>query len=309
MTDPSNHGRVIARFNKNFVIETGQGELLAAVARKKLGDIVCGDAILWERADNNSAVIIAVTERRSLLERPDRRGRIRPIAANISQIIIVNSVLPQTDTDQPASLNYPLLDRYLIAAETLAIPSLILINKLDQLNPDIIGQLEPACDYYRRLDYPVLMTSCKNGTGMDELMLQLRNQTSIFVGESGVGKSSLIHYLLPDQEIRIGEISALSGRGRHTTTTTTLYPLPQGGNLIDSPGVREFGLWHIDADSLSRGFREFHPLLGRCRFRNCRHLGEPGCAIEQACQHNDIARRRLDSYRSLMAALKPDGGQ
>ncbi len=131
--------------------------------------------------------------------------------------------------------------------------------------------------------------------------------TSVFVGESGVGKSSLIKRLLPEQDIRVGAVSEATGLGRHTTSTATLYHLPgQGGDIIDSPGVRDFSLWHIEEEQLRRGFREFIPLLGECRFRNCRHTGEKGCAMEQAVTNGAISARRLQSYRNLLTALEND---
>jgi ribosome biogenesis GTPase len=155
-------------------------------------------------------------------------------------------------------------------------------------------------DTYRQLGYSVIRTSCKTDPGVDALIPLLQAKTSILVGQSGVGKSSLIRQILPDLEIQTGALSHSTGKGRHTTTTTMLYELPGNGRLIDSPGVWEYGLWRLAPDEIARGFVEFRPHLGHCRFNDCLHRSEPGCAVKQACENGQIERWRYESYCRIL---------
>jgi len=299
MSDTGQPGIVVARFNKNLTIEDQNGTLMAAVARKKLPPLVCGDHIRWQTTDNDQAVIIALEQRQTLLARPDQRGRHKPVAANITQMIIVSAI----DKNEPLNFNDSLIDHYLITAETLHIKPVILINKIDLVDTTDLNHIYNHFRLYQHIGYPILYVSSHQNRGYDELRQQLHQHTSIFVGESGVGKSSLINDLLPEHELRIGQLSSLSGKGMHTTTTTTLYHLTHGGDLIDSPGVREFGLTLQDSAAIAEGFREFHDYIGQCKFRNCRHLGEQGCAICAASKRGDIQQRRLASYQAMVADL------
>jgi len=300
MSTTDKPGIVVARFNKYLTLEDQNGALMMAVARRKLPPLVCGDRVRWHMADENKAVIVGVEERSTLLARPDSRGKIRPMAANIDQMIIVCAI----DEKQPVLFNERLIDSYLVTAEVLAINPLILINKIDLVDTPTLEKIHDYFHLYDSIAYPVIYISCHDLQGFAQLTQRLPDHTSIFVGESGVGKSSLINKLLPDHDLRIGQLSALSGKGMHTTTTTTLYHLPQGGDLIDSPGVREFGLNLHDIHVLANGFREFRPFFGQCKFRNCRHLGEQGCALITACQHGDIDQRRLHSYQALAREIE-----
>lgn len=300
MSTTDKPGIVVARFNKYLTLEDHNGTLMMAVARRKLPPLVCGDRVRWQMADGGKAVIVDVEERSTLLARPDSRGKVKPMAANIDQMIIVCAI----DEKQPLLFNERLIDSYLVTAEVVAIDPLILVNKTDMVDTPMLEKIHDHFHLYHSIGYPLIYTSCHNLQGFDDLTLCLPQHTSIFVGESGVGKSSLINKLLPDHDLRIGQLSALSGKGMHTTTTTTLYHLPQGGDLIDSPGVREFGLNLSDIHVLADGFREFRPFIGQCKFRNCRHLGEKGCALISACEHGDIDQRRLHSYQALAREME-----
>ncbi len=299
--DQCREGLVVARHGAQVTVEDSTGRLHECMSRRRLGTVVCGDRVRWRPARNGHCSLEALLPRRSLLARPDARGRLRPVCANVDQLVVVNAPLQASNHD---GLRLELLDRYLVAAELMEIQALIVVNKIDLAREAGRRILDRTLAHYAAMGYPVILTSTVSGAGMDTLQGRLAGHTSVLVGESGVGKSSLIQHLLPDLEIRIGEISATSGLGRHTTTTTTLYHLPGGGDLIDSPGVRDFGLWPVTAMALARGFRDFQPWLGQCRFRNCRHEGEAGCALAAAVADGRLPARRLESYRAILADLE-----
>ena len=199
--------------------------------------------------------------------RREPRGKLKPVAANIDQIVVVIASRP--------SFEQGMLDRYLVAAEIIGARPAVVFNKADLLNDEARARLERKLALYSGLGYPLLFTSTRTTDGLKDLHAQLRHHTSVLVGQSGVGKSSLVQALLPERAVRIGDLSNVTGLGRHTTTTAMLYHLPDGGDLIDSPGVRDFALWPVDAQTLARGFVEFRPWLGHCKFRDCNHRGEP----------------------------------
>jgi ribosome biogenesis GTPase len=216
----------------------------------------------------------------------------KPVAANVDRILIVIAPEPEPFAN--------LIDRYLVAAEAVSIPPLLLLNKVDLLAADRRGPVEALLDQYRAIGYPVLYASSVTDHGLDALKAELRDNVSVFVGQSGVGKSSLINALIPGQDIRVGELSAVERKGRHTTTTAQLFHMPGGGDLIDSPGIREFGLEHIDRASIEHGFVEFREWLGNCRFRDCSHSHEPGCALLQAVEAGRISTARMASFKAIV---------
>lgn len=290
-------GIVIASFGVEVIIETATGELVRATTRKKIGTLVSGDLIHYQIIHANHYAIEKREDRITELARPDMRGRKKVIAANISQVLIVTACKP--------AFNPGLIDRYLVAAEMLNITPVILLNKTDLLTDDISNQIEPYLNNYREIGYSVIYTSCMKAHGYDELLKQLEQQTSIFVGQSGTGKSSLINALLPESNARVGEISNATGKGKHTTTTAWLYHLPQqDGKLIDSPGVREFGLWEIKPQQLAQGYREINSSAHNCRFRDCLHKNEPGCAVLSAIKAGEISQHRYDSYIRVLNTLE-----
>ncbi len=293
-------GRVVARFGARLIVEDEKGRLHRCTSRRKLGDLVCGDNVQWHTDERGDCIVQVREPRRSELARPDSHGRKKVIAANIDQILIVTSPRP--------AFSPGLVDRYLVAAEVLGIEPVIVLNKIDLLDTAARGELDPLLDEYRRLGYAVIETSVKNGEGIADLETRLQEHTSIFVGQSGVGKSSLINALLPDAEARIGEISEATGKGTHTTTTAWLYHLPHDhGAVIDSPGIREFGLWNIEPHQVAAGFREFREYAPACRFRDCLHRKEPGCAVREAVEEGRISRRRYESYLRILASVEnPD---
>ncbi|MEK7321924.1 MAG: ribosome small subunit-dependent GTPase A [Pseudomonadota bacterium] len=303
-------GLVISNFGAALEIEDATGHVHRCTARKKAGALVCGDRVRWQATNSNEGVILALQPRTSLLVRPDPRGQLKPMAANVDQLLVVTAPRHRPAHGDTASsendqvLDEQLIDRYLAAAALCHIDALILINKADLFNDDGHAAAEQVAALYRGIGYPVRFTAAKKQQGLESLTQALRNKTSVIIGQSGVGKSSLALALHPGQEIRVGAVSANSGEGRHTTTTAALYHLPGGGDLIDSPGVRDFGLWHVDTAELAEGFLEFGRYAGLCRFNNCTHRSEPGCAVDMAAGNGEISPRRLASYRRIAAAMQ-----
>jgi ribosome biogenesis GTPase / thiamine phosphate phosphatase len=285
-------GLVISHFGQLLDVEAlegeDQGKIHRCYARANIDSLVTGDRVIWRAGKDYTGVIEARTERKSCLTRPDPYGDMKVVASNIDHIIMVFAAEPEPHQN--------LIDRYLVAAQIVQIEPILLLNKTDLLNDSNRPKIESLLTLYEGLGYRIIHASTTQQHGMDELLGVLQGNTSVFVGQSGVGKSSLINMLLPGENIRVQELSEQTRKGLHTTTTARLFHLPESGDLIDSPGVREFGLWHISETELEQGFREFKEFLGYCKFRDCRHLDEPGCAIKKAVDEGNISPRRLDSY-------------
>ena len=284
-------GQVITNFGQSLIVEGSDGLFYRCVARQNLGAIVCGDRVIWQASHDNEGVIVALQARTSLLQKPGYGGKLKPMAANIDQIIIVSAIKPEP--------NAYLIDRYLVAAENLPATPIILFNKVDLLTTDKRESFQQLKQQYQSIGYHVIEASKINDHGFEQLDQIIQHKTSIMVGLSGVGKSSLIQHLLPEQDIRIGELSEASGEGTHTTTSSTLYNLPCGGKLIDSPGVRDFGLWNMSKQDILHGFIELRPFIGCCKFSNCQHESEPGCAIRAALNEDKISAQRFASYQKM----------
>ena len=279
-------GTVIAAHGRHYFVELPDGSALPCFPRGKKSDLACGDRVSIMRSSDTQGVIDAVLPRRTLLYRSNE-FRQKLIAANVTRIVIVVATEP--------SFSEELVTRCLVAAESQDIGVLIVLNKCDLT--DRLASAEAALAPFSRLDYPILRLSAL--AGVDALRPHLAGQTGVFVGQSGMGKSTLINALVPEANARTREISEALDSGRHTTTHATLYRLPDGSSLIDSPGLQEFGLHHLSLQDLEQGFREFRPLRGSCRFRNCRHDREPGCSIRAAVEAGDIAPSRYAAFRTL----------
>lgn len=299
-------GLVIAHFGKQIDVEALEGdhcgEIIRCHVRANLGALVTGDRVIWRPGAEDLGVIVAVQERDNLLQRPDKFGQLKPVAANIDRIILVIAPEPEPHDN--------LIDRYLVAAENCHITPLLLLNKTDLIGDHNRAQIQALLQRYEALDYTVEQTSMHTAPEDDHTIESLlKNRTSVFVGQSGVGKSSIISRLLQDSSIKVGDVSQSTGKGIHTTTTARLFHLDLGGDLIDSPGIREFGLWHMDIEHLEYGFREIRPLIGHCRFRNCRHQAEPGCALREAEEKGEISPARMQSFRRIYAEIEASDWQ
>ncbi|EPL8095503.1 small ribosomal subunit biogenesis GTPase RsgA [Morganella morganii] len=300
-------GRVISRFGQHADIEAADGSVQRCNLRRTIKSLVTGDRVVWRAALQNNeegrvnGIVEAVHERESVLTRPDFYDGIKPIAANINQIVIVSAILPEL------SLN--IIDRYLVACETLGVEPLIVLNKIDLLNDESRDQVNDLMNIYRNIGYRVLEVSSHTNEGIDALTAALAGRISIFAGQSGVGKSSLLNTLLPENaDILVNNVSDVSGLGQHTTTASRLYHFPHGGDVIDSPGVREFGLWHLTPEQVTQGYTEFRDYLGGCKFRDCKHGDDPGCALREAVENGEISAERFENYHRIlesMAQVKP----
>ncbi|MEQ9884959.1 small ribosomal subunit biogenesis GTPase RsgA [Pectobacterium zantedeschiae] len=294
-------GIIISRFGMHADVEATDGVVHRCNIRRTLSSLVTGDRVVWRPGHESlagiSGIVEAVHPRHSVLTRPDYYDGIKPIAANIDQIVIVSAILPEL------SLN--IIDRYLVACETLEIEPLIVLNKIDLLDDKSRQFVDELMDIYRALKYRVLMVSSHTQQGIPELEQALTDRISIFAGQSGVGKSSLLNALLAlgEERILVNEVSDNSGLGQHTTTASRLYHFPHGGDVIDSPGVREFGLWHLEPEQVTRGFIELREYIGSCKFRDCKHENDPGCAINAARERGEIATERFDNYHRILESM------
>jgi ribosome biogenesis GTPase / thiamine phosphate phosphatase len=291
------HGLVISYFGNSVAVCTEDGQVIPCHLRRNQALPVVGDQVLWQlEQEGKSGIILDIAPRRSLLTRGTSRGQQQQaLAANIDFIIIVMA--------PPPVFSEYLIDRYLLAAELLSINALLVLNKSDLLDAEGQSACDTRLSSYRLIPYPVFCTSALNKDGTDALAAHLTSKSAVLVGPSGVGKSSLIMALSEHEHIATRDVSA-KGSGKHTTTATRLYRMPQGGNLIDSPGVREFNLWPVTKEEIFRGFKEFYSLEGQCKFRNCQHLSEPNCIIRQALDEGNISQARFNSYKTLMAEKK-----
>lgn len=288
--------RVISHHGRQLFAETQNREYLKCKIRQNLGDIACGDYIVIQQALDASGesqnVVVAIKERKNLLVKTGFAGAVKPVAANIGQLVIVTALKPEP--------NPYLIDRYLTAAENLPAQALIIINKVDLLNHKTKRITEDLTGLYQDIGYRVICSSMEQNVGIEEISDALSQTTSILVGLSGVGKSSIVKKILPEEEIKIGETSASTGEGKHTTTVSALYHLKDNGIIIDSPGVRDFTPINNSIDEITHGFKDVRRYSGSCKFSNCSHSTEPGCAMKQAVTDGELNEQRFKNYLRLI---------
>jgi ribosome biogenesis GTPase len=283
-------GTIVAAHGRHYLADV-DGEFLQCVTRGKKTNVAVGDIVHLKRTSDNQAVIEKIAERTTLLYRSDQY-KSKLLAANITRLFIVVATEPSFADD--------LVSRSLVACEAAGVEAHLILNKVDVQEP--LARARERAGLYASLGYPLHEVSAKadpEGT-VATLMPLLAGQSSIFIGQSGMGKSSMINLLVPDADIAVREISEALDTGKHTTTFTRLYKLPGGGQIIDSPGFQEFGLYHLTEGMLERAFVEFKPFLGGCKYYNCRHLAEPQCAILGAVADGKIAKIRHELYAQLL---------
>jgi len=283
-------GTVVAAYGKRYQVELNETrQRISCVTRGKKTDVACGDQVAIKFTDKHEGVIENILPRATLLYRSNA-FKSKMLAANVTQIIIVLATQP--------SFYEALLNRCLIAAEAAGIKALIVLNKCDLADND---NAKKKLELYTALGYQVLPLSAKED--ISSLRPYLQGHASILVGQSGMGKSTMINALLPDESVRTQEVSTVLDSGKHTTTAAHLYHLDAESILIDSPGLQEFGLHHLSTGELEHAFIEFRPYLGKCRFNNCKHLQEPDCAITEAVAANKISPERLAIYKMLRTEI------
>jgi ribosome biogenesis GTPase len=296
---PQHRGLVLSHFGQQLDIEVLDGDetgtVIRCYQRSNLDPLVAGDEVVWQQGEAAN-VVVAGLPRRSVLRRPNMLGELKPVAANIDTLVIV--VAPQPEAHRN------LIDRYLVAAEKHCLKPLLVLNKSDLLDETTRSPLMAMLESYAALGYSAQAVSSRSRAGLPQLEARLAGGTSIFVGQSGVGKSALVNALLPGVNTLEGSLSEGVTKGRHTTTAARLFHFPGGGNLIDSPGIREFGLAHLEPEELLQGFVEFRPFLDGCRFRDCKHVREPGCRLQEAVAQGRIDPQRLASYQLIRSSLE-----
>ncbi len=259
---------------------------------QEVDPVAIGDQVAYIPDGHGQGLIVAVRPRKNKWVR--RAAGFQPleqvIVANLDQVVAVMAAA------DPAP-KWGLLDRYLVAAEAAELPAVICLTKMDLANEK---ELRDELDNYRKLGYQVILSSMITGEGMDEVKEMLRDKLSVFIGKSGVGKSSLLNALQPGLGLRVKEVSASTHKGKHTTTHLEMFDLSWGGHVVDTPGMREFAFWQIKPEELPALFPEMRPYLGACQFRsNCSHSHEPGCAVKTAVEAGKISLRRYQSYLKL----------
>jgi ribosome biogenesis GTPase len=281
---------VTATFSRRMQLQLDGGARVDARIKGKRIKPVCGDRVEAEPIQGEADwLITAVCERRNELTRPNLRGRVEVLAANIDRLLVMAAPTPEPD--------WSVVDRYLCAAELIAADAAVVFNKSELAAADAA---DAVLQDYSAIGYTTVRCSAKTGLNIDAVAALLRDGVSIIVGQSGVGKSSLINRLLDDEQQRVAAISDKSGEGRHTTVNSAMLRLPGGGAVIDSPGVRDYAP-ALRPDEVVAGYREIASGANDCRFANCRHLREPGCAVKNAVERGTISERRYDSYRHLLA--------
>jgi ribosome biogenesis GTPase / thiamine phosphate phosphatase len=309
---PINQGIVYKKNKTNYVVHA-EGYAVACTLSTRLwkdinqataieNAIAVGDMVEFTQGADGQGTIVDILPRRNRLARrsavpmPGAHAFEQVIVANIDQVVPVFAA-----ADPPPRWN--LLDRYLVTAESLDLPALICITKLDlaQKKDGVIDEeIVDAVSEYRQIGYQVVTVSAHTGEGLEDIKQALQGRTSVFLGKSGVGKTSLLNAIQPGLGQRVNAVSQLTGKGKHTTSHMEMFPLDIGGVIVDTPGVREFGLWDIAADDLALFFPEMRPYVGLCRFgMGCQHNEEPGCAVRKAVMANHISPRRYQSYLRL----------
>jgi ribosome biogenesis GTPase len=283
---------VVGAFGRRMKLQLDNHAVLSARIKGRKLQPVCGDHVIAEPIQNEPEwLITSICPRENELTRPDRRGRKEILAANLGCVVVMAAAEPVPD--------WYIVDRYLAAAEIMNAEGIVVFNKID-LQPGS-AKSQSILDDYVKVGYRVLQCSAKDGSNLDTLSTELRGKTAIIVGQSGVGKSSVINQLIAAAEQRTGELSGGTREGKHTTVNSVMLDLPDGGAVIDSPGVRDYAPTIDGATEVNRGFREIFELSEQCRFANCIHLREPDCAIKNAVETELISARRYESYKRLLS--------
>jgi len=296
-------GLVIKSTGKLYHVKADDGSMIHCQIKGKLrlknvvttNPIAAGDVVEYEPEPNSQGSIVSIVPRKNYIIRKsvNLSKEAQIVAANIDMLFLVVTIArPQTSAG--------FIDRFLASAEAYEVPASIVFHKMDQYNEKEAAKVEELIGLYTRIGYPCLRTSLVDGRGLEEMKEKMQGGVNLFSGHSGTGKSSLINYFIPGLELKTAEISDWSDKGQHTTTFSELHALPFGGYIADTPGIKGFGLVDIPVEEVHHHFREFFQLLPKCRFANCRHTNEPGCAVREAVATGEVAESRYKSYLSIL---------
>ena len=298
MDEKSYSGRIVTHYGNQLEVEVLNGPLEGTTQRchqrSNMTTLVTGDLITWKPDSTNTGIVMSQADRCNVFGRYDSEGRFKPLASNLDCVLVVIAATPK------AYLN--LVDRYLVAIRKLELDAFILLNKVDLIDANKDQSLQKMMQIYSDLGYPILKVSAKSRLGFEALEKQLTGLTTVLVGQSGVGKSTLINQLGSYELAKVGNLSKNKYKGTHTTTTSRLYHL-ENFDLIDSPGIREFSLTKVTKQEVLNGFPEIQSLASNCKFRNCSHRNEPSCAIREGLKSGAIFQERLDSYENILGTL------
>jgi ribosome biogenesis GTPase len=284
-------------------VQTGD-QIIVASCRRRLhwedgkpegAQVVVGDQVALELRRDHGFIVSVGARKTALLRRSSRTGKPQVLAANVDQALVVLAAREP----EPRQM---LLDRFLVACDLAEIEAVVTLNKID-LGTEQVEQWLPV---YEELEFPLLRVSALTGIGVEQVALRLKGRTTLFCGQSGVGKSSLLNAIHPGLHLKVGSISEASGKGRHTTTRAELLPLPTGGFVVDTPGLKEFGLFKADRGQLQAAFSEIDEHAATCRFPDCSHSHEPDCSVSDAVAAGTIDANR---YRSYLSMLEEVGGR
>ncbi len=297
---------VIATYSREMSVRRSNDQVVRTRIKGKKLKPVCGDTVTVNALPNEPQwLITGIEPRRNELKRPNQRGSVEVLAANVDFLCVVAAPAPKPD--------WFVVDRYLCAAELMGARAALVFNKVDLLSAHNDTNISQNLADYERLEYPVIRCSAETGENLASLLAHLQNCTSIIVGQSGVGKSSIINKIAGDQRQRTANLSTATGEGVHTTVNSSMLTVGGGGQVIDSPGVRDYAPSISTFTDIARGFREISAIADSCRFANCRHLAEPNCAVLNAVEDGNISERRYKSYRRLIVMSeqvnKSHGGQ
>lgn len=300
--------RVYKSTGKWYQVKTEDGRFLQARLKGKIkldgitstNPVAVGDYVLLETdAGDHSIVIAEIHERKNYINRisPHNRNQHHIVAANLDQTLLFATV-----KEPKTSLGF--MDRFLVTAEAYHVPAVIVFNKIDLLDVDELGYLKEVMDLYSGIGYTVLRVSMQTGEGLVELKQMLQQKTILISGHSGVGKTTFMNYLFPELSLKTSEVSGWSGKGLHTTTFAEMFDLPEGGSVIDTPGIRELGLVDISKQELSHYYPEMRTLIDGCRFNNCLHENETNCAVKSAVARGSIHEERYINYLKILDTIE-----
>jgi len=286
-----NIGKITSVFGKTGTLESiHRDQLYFLVKSQKLKPIV-GDNVHWIRQTDGTILVTKILEPNNQLERLNQHGQQQTIASNVTQILLITAPLPKP--------NFLLIDKFLLISELMDCNLSIIFNKVD-----LVESNDHQLQIYQKLDYPVVMISAKEKINLDPLFNLFSQQTTVLVGQSGVGKSTIINLLIPKDKIRTETLSIKNQKGKHTTSTSTMHPLENNGYLIDTPGVENLNPKILAIKEIETGFREIASLSSGCKFRDCIHINEPNCAVNQGLINNEITTQRYNNYKKIVEGFQ-----